>query len=139
MNRNLEANANKITKKEKKHLEIDRDMSIENVSLSPQPESDNTRTYKISRLVNRLLKKTKRVLKTYKKNRTVLKNKPGINKHFGNKISRAITDLDDVIEYMNKYNRQGHFREHSVMENMSINSRKVSNKSKRSKKKKKTH
>ena len=128
MNPNLKSNANKITKKEKKSLEIERDMSIENVSLSPQPESDNTRTYKISRLVNRLLKKTKRVLKTYKENRKVLKKKPGINKHFGNKISRAITDLDDVIEYMNKYNRHGHFREHSVMENMSINSRKVKSK-----------
>ena len=48
MNRNLSTEAHKINKKEKKSLETDRDMSIENISLSPQPESDNTRTYKNS-------------------------------------------------------------------------------------------
>ena len=102
MNRNLSTEANKISKKEKKSLEVDRDMSIENVSLSPQPESDDTRTYKISRLINRLLKKTKKVVGVYKQNKSLIKNKPSINKHFGNKISRAITDLDDIVEYMGK-------------------------------------
>lgn len=127
MNRNLSTEAHKISKKEKKSLETDRDMSIENISLSPQPESDNTRTYKISRLINRLLKKTKKVVGVYKKNKSLIKNKPSINKHFGNKISRAITDLDNIVEYMERFGKQGHFIEHS---NFNNNTRKVKSRKK---------
>ena len=134
MNRNLYTEAHKINKKEQKSLEVDRDMSIENISLSPQPESDDTRTYKISRLINRLLKKTKKVVGVYRQNKRLIKNKPSINKHFGNKISRAITDLDDVIDYMERFGQQGHFIEHS---NFNNNTRKVKSKKKVKKSKKK--
>jgi hypothetical protein len=115
MNRNLTKNT-KISKRHN-NIEIDRDTSIENVSLSPQPQSDNTRTYKISSLVNKLIKKTKKVLLTYKNNRKMLKTKPSVNKHFGNRISRAIGDLDDVIKYMDSFLGEKKFREFSMVPN----------------------
>lgn len=117
MDRNLSTHPHKITKKKMKSLEIDRDISIENISLSPQPERDDTKKYKVSKLVNKLVKRTKRIVNIYKNNKSKIKNKNIINKHFGNKITRVNKELKELIQYMDNYNRKGNFIEHSNVNN----------------------
>ncbi len=117
MDRNLSTHPHKMTKKKMKSLQTDRDMSIENISLSPHTESDFTKKYKVSELVNKLVRKTKRIVDIYKTKKSMIKNKNIVNKHFGNKITRVNKELNELIEYMDNYNRKGNFIEHSNVNN----------------------
>lgn len=81
--------------------------------LSPTKKSDNTKNYDLKKLVSKLKKKTKTISKIYEENKEELNTNSTKNKHFGNKVEKAVQDLRDVIEYLKDFDKAGKFLEYS--------------------------
>ena len=97
---------NRATKK-KQNFQIERDMSVDIGSLSLTAEIDKTKDYDLKKLVELLLKNSKKINKIYKKNSDLLFKNSFLNKHFGNNISRAIRDMNDSIKYIDNFKKKG--------------------------------
>ena len=83
------------------------------MELSPTKESDTTKNYDLKKLVSKLKKKTKTISKIYEENKEELNTNSTKNKHFGNKVERAVQDLRNVIDYLKDFDKTGKFLEYS--------------------------
>jgi len=81
--------------------------------LSPTKESYTTKTHDLKKLVTKLKKKSQTISKIYKENKEELDNNSTKNKHFGNKVERAVQDLREVIEYIKDFDKEEKFLEYS--------------------------
>jgi hypothetical protein len=105
--------------KVKKKLRKDENLSINMLSLTPQPEMNSTTTMGISKLINKLYKECNKLIKTYRKNRITLKKKHN-SRIIVEKINKTITNIVDINDYINNINKESHFREFSIINGKSI-------------------
>ena len=110
MNRDLSRNT---IKKRNRKVSIKKIQSKKKHKLSPTRESDTTKNYNLKKLVNKLKKKTNSISKIYEENKEELNTNSTKNKHFGNKVDKAVQDLRDVIEYLKDFDKEGKFLEYS--------------------------
>jgi hypothetical protein len=108
MNRNLSKNTVKRRNRKPK--------TKRKMELSPTKESDTTKKHNLKKLVTKLQKTSKIISKIYEENKEELDTNSTKNKHFGNKVGRAVQDLRDVIEYLKDFDKAEKFLEYSSRE-----------------------
>lgn len=110
MDRDLSSNT---LKKINRKLSLKKPKPKRKTELSPTKESDTTKNYDLKKLVSKLKKKTKTISKIYEENKEELNTNSTKNKHFGNKVERAVQDLRNVIDYLKDFDKAGKFLEYS--------------------------
>jgi len=107
------------------NIENDNQMSINLLSLTPQPEMASSTTLGISKLINKLHRDANKLVKIYKENRLSLKKNPKSSQIIANKINKTIGNIKDINEYISSVNKRKYFREFSIKNGKTITKKKL--------------
>ncbi len=98
-------------------MKNERNLSIDMLSLTPHSEMNSTTTKGISLLINELNKTTQDLVKSYRKNRMVLKKKHEQSSIITTKLNRSIAEVKDTLKLINAFNKESGFREMKIKKN----------------------
>ena len=107
------------------NIENDNQISIDLLSLTPQPEMASSTTLGISKLINKLHRDANKLVKIYKENRLSLKKNPKSSQIIANKINKTIGNIKDINEYISSVNKRKYFREFSIKNGKKIIKKKL--------------
>tara|TARA_B110001469_G_C9635593_1_gene318658 strand:- start:483 stop:863 length:381 start_codon:yes stop_codon:yes gene_type:complete len=107
------------------NIENDNQMSINVLSLTPQPEMASSTTLGISKLINKLHRDANKLVKIYRENRLSLKKNPKSSRIIANKINKTISNIKDINEYISSVNKKKYFREFSIKNGKAITKKKL--------------
>ena len=107
------------------NIENDNQISIDLLSLTPQPEMASSTTLGISKLINKLHRDANKLVKIYRKNRLSLKKNPKSSGIIANKINKTIGNIKDINEYISSVNKKKYFREFSIKNGKAITKKKL--------------
>ena len=107
------------------NIENDNQISIDLLSLTPQPEMASSTTLGISKLINKLHRDANKLVKIYKENRLSLKKNPKSSQIIANKINKTIGNIKDINEYISSVNKRKYFREFSIKNGKAITKKKL--------------
>jgi len=107
------------------NIENDNQISINLLSLTPQPEMASSTTLGISKLINKLHRDANKLVKIYKENRLSLKKNPKSSQIIANKINKTIGNIKDINEYISSVNKKKYFREFSIKNGKTITKKKL--------------
>lgn len=119
---------NKLKSKKKiflNSIENDNQLSIDLLSLTPQPEMASSTTLGISKLINKLHIEANKLVKIYRENRLSLKKNPKSSQIIANKINKTIGNIKDINEYISSVNKKKYFREFSIKNGKVITKKKL--------------
>jgi len=107
------------------NIENDNQISIDLLSLTPQPEMASSTTLGISKLINKLHRDANKLVKIYRENRLSLKKNPKSSGIIANKINKTIGNIKDINEYISSVNKKKYFREFSIKNGKAITKKKL--------------
>ena len=110
---------------ENNNIENNNQMSINLLSLTPQPEMSSSTTIGISKLINKLHRDANKLVKIYRENRLSLKKNPKSSRIIANKINKTIGNINDINEYISSVNKKKYFREFSIKNGKAITKKKL--------------
>jgi len=107
------------------NIENDNQISIDLLSLTPQPEMASSTTLGISKLINKLHRDANKLVKIYRENRLSLKKNPKSSRIIANKINKTIDNIKDINVYISSVNKKKYFREFSIKNGKAITKKKL--------------
>ena len=107
------------------NIENDNQISIDLLSLTPQPEMASSTTMGISKLINKLHRDANKLVKIYRENRLSLKKNPKSSRIIANKINKTIDNIKDINVYISSVNKKKYFREFSIKNGKAITKKKL--------------
>lgn len=110
---------------ENNNIENNNQMSINLLSLTPQPEMSSSTTIGISKLINKLHRDANKLVKIYRENRLSLKKNPKSSRIIANKINKTIGNIKDINGYISSIDKKQYFREFSIKNGKAITKKKL--------------